>query len=318
MSLDRSNDIVRTLAYRPPYHWPALARYLALRAIPGVERVGDDGYRRTISVDGTTGVVAVAHAAEENSLTVRLRLSGPVELIRVVERLHRQFDLGADPEVIADHLGSDPKLPPAVAGLPGLRVAGAWDGFELAVRAILGQQVSVKGATTMAGRLVAAFGAPIATGEAGLDFLFPTPATLAETDLTAIGLTRARSRTINALAAAVASGTLTFSGTGSLDETIAALMKLPGIGEWTAHYIAMRCFGEPDAFPATDLGLLKAYGGGAPVSPTVLRSAAEAWRPWRAYAAMYLWCAGAAAAALPEQARTPAPVSEKSEERKAP
>jgi 3-methyladenine DNA glycosylase/8-oxoguanine DNA glycosylase len=182
-----------------------------------------------------------------------------------------------------------------VAALPGLRIPGAWDGFELAVRAILGQQVSVKAATTLAGRLAAAYGEPlridpIVDGSAGLRIVFPQPAILARADLTNVGIPRARAAAINALAEAVASGALVLDASRGLEASVRALSALPGIGEWTAQYVAMRALREPDAFPATDLGLRRALGDGSRlVAAAELLQAAEAWRPWRAYAAVYLW-----------------------------
>lgn len=209
----------------------------------------------------------------------------------MVERARRIFDLGADPLAIDERLAASPVLTRAVAATPGLRVPGVWDSFELAVRAILGQQITVQGATTLSGRLVRRFGTPVSLGDdPALTHLFPSPAVLAHADLTTIGLPRARAEAIRGLAAAVAAGELVLDAPQGLDEAMPRLRALPGIGEWSAHYIAMRALREPDAFPATDLGLRRAVAGdGAPVSDVVLRRMAEAWRPWRAYAAMYLW-----------------------------
>jgi AraC family transcriptional regulator of adaptative response / DNA-3-methyladenine glycosylase II len=170
-------------------------------------------------------------------------------------------------------------------------VPGAWDGFEVAVRAILGQQVSVKGATTLSGRLAAAYGQPIETTEPHLTHLFPTPQQLSEADLTGLGLTGQRIAAIQALARTVRDGELLFGTAASLDDLIAQLIQLPGIGDWTAHYIAMRAFGEPDAFPAGDLVLRKVVGGGTAVTAKAVQQMAEVWRPWRAYAAIQLWAA---------------------------
>jgi AraC family transcriptional regulator of adaptative response / DNA-3-methyladenine glycosylase II len=185
---------------------------------------------------------------------------------------------------------------------PGLRIPGAWDGFELAVRAILGQQVSVRGATTLAGRLAAKFGAPLAeTSEAGLTHLFPSAAVLATADVASIGLPRARAEAIRALARAVADGELAIDAGLELDALIEKLCEIPGIGPWTAHYVAMRACGETDAFPAGDLVLRRAYGGAR--SEAALLAASEAWRPWRAYAALQLWAAAAAVPRSPSRPR---------------
>jgi AraC family transcriptional regulator of adaptative response / DNA-3-methyladenine glycosylase II len=202
------------------------------------------------------------------------------------------FDLGADPREIGLRLSADPQLRPLVRALPGIRVPGAWDGFELAVRAVLGQQVSVRGATTMAGRLAREFGEPIGVAEAesGLSRLFPTPDVLGDADLTTIGLTRARAAAVAGLARAVRERRLVFDPAGNPDETVASLVRIAGIGPWTAQYVAMRALGEPDAFPDGDLGLRRAATtGGPPLSARNLVTRAERWRPWRAYAAMLLW-----------------------------
>jgi AraC family transcriptional regulator of adaptative response / DNA-3-methyladenine glycosylase II len=293
-----STGLTLRLAYRPPYHWDMLMRFLAPRATPGVEVVSGCRYRRTISIERAHGVVEVKPVPGKHHLIARIHLSRSIWLTPLVERLRRLFDLGAEPAEIERHLRRDPLLAPTVAALPGLRVPGAWDGFELAVRAVLGQQVSVKGATTLAARLVERFGAPLppwnGCADETLRRLFPTPERLADADVAAIGLPRSRANTITALAAAIAAGDLDPDGSHGLEETIDSLCGVPGIGPWTAHYIAMRALGEPDAFPASDLGLLRAASPtGEALTPAKLAERAEAWRPWRAYAALYLWMSGA-------------------------
>lgn len=258
------------LGYRPPYDWDSLAAFLAARAIPGVETVTPEEYRRTIYIDGRPGAIAVRPAAK-NYLELRIHYSDPAPLFRIVERVRKIFDVGADPGEVASHLKRDPRLKPMVRAYPGLRVPGCWDGFELAVRAILGQQVSVKGASTLAGRVAASFGSLVDGG-----FLFPAPEILAEADLAPVGLTRQRAQSIRGLAAAVASGNIPFDGSLAPEDFERTITQISGIGPWTAQYIAMR-LGEPDAFPGGDLYL-------RPVAHQ-----AEAWRPWRAYAAMYFW-----------------------------
>jgi AraC family transcriptional regulator, regulatory protein of adaptative response / DNA-3-methyladenine glycosylase II len=258
------------LGYRPPYDWPSLAAFLAARAIPGVESVTPGEYRRTIFVDGRPGSIAV-RPAEKNHLELRIRYADPTPLFRIVERVRRIFDLGADPGEVASHLKQDARLNPIVRAYPGLRVPGCWDGFEMSVRAILGQQVSVKGASTLAGRVAAAYGSPFDDG-----FLFPTADALAEADFAPVGLTRQRAQSIRGLAAAVALGNVSFDGSLPPEEFERAITQISGIGPWTAQYIAMR-LGEPDAFPGGDLYL------------RAVAHEAEAWRPWRAYAAMYFW-----------------------------
>jgi AraC family transcriptional regulator of adaptative response / DNA-3-methyladenine glycosylase II len=258
------------LAYRPPYDWDSLLGFLAPRAIPGVEAVTADEYRRTIYLDGRPGAISVRPAGR-NSLELRIRYPHPAPLFRIVERVRKIFDAGADPREIAARLKRDSRLRPLVRRFAGLRVPGCWDGFEVSVRTILGQQVSVKAASTLAGRVAAAFGQPFEGG-----FLFPGPQSLAEADLAPLGVTRQRAQSIRGLARAAALGKIPFDASLAPEEFERVITEIPGIGSWTAQYIAMR-LGEPDAFPAGDLYL-------RPVARD-----AEAWRPWRAYAAMYLW-----------------------------
>lgn len=283
------------LPFRPPYDWAALVAFLTPRAIPGVEEVAPTAYRRTFAVDGVHGTVEVRPLPGADRLVATVHApAGPIPP-GVLARLRKLFDLDADVAAITRHLGQAPELAPLVAARPGLRVPGAWDAFELAVRAILGQQVSVAAATTLAGRLVAAYGMPLPADARMPDDsaprrLFPRPDVLAGADLTPLGLPGARARAISGLAAAVADdGRLLHAG-DDLDATIARLCRLPGIGPWTAHYIAMRALRAADAFPASDLGLIRALAtaAGRP-TPAALARRAEAWRPWRAYAAMHLW-----------------------------
>ena len=281
------------LPYRPPLDWSALHGFLALRATPGVELVDERGYRRTLRAGDTAGTLSVSPDPSGHSLRLELRISALGDLQAVVARVRRVFDLDADPLSIGRQLARSPELAARVRARPGLRVPGAWDGFELAVRAVLGQQVSVRGATTLAGRLVGRFGEALpAPTEAGLTHLFPEPAALADADVAAIGLPGARAATIRALARAVADGKLALDGGLELPELVERLCEVPGIGPWTAHYVAMRACGETDAFPAGDLGLRRAFGNRrGPASERALLAASEAWRPFRAYAALHLWTA---------------------------
>jgi AraC family transcriptional regulator of adaptative response / DNA-3-methyladenine glycosylase II len=281
----QENEYGFLLRFRPPFHWQGLLAFLAPRATPGIELVEGGAYRRVISLDGHIGFMEVRLDAPQDALALRIRFSEPRLLFLVVERVRRMFDLAADPGEIASHLSPDALLAPRLAANPGLRVPGCWDGFELAVRAILGQQVTVKGATTLAGRLVRAFGTPVVIGR-GLTHLFPTPEKLAGSNLACIGLPRARAQTIRLLARAVSEGRITFSGIVDVEDFRARFRTLPGIGDWTAQYVAMRALGEPDAFPSADLGLLRAA---SLKDARELEARAQAWRPWRAYAAMYLW-----------------------------
>jgi AraC family transcriptional regulator of adaptative response / DNA-3-methyladenine glycosylase II len=279
------------LGYRPPFAWKPLVDFLRLRAIPGVEAVEDDVYRRSIEVDGESGWIEVTPAAAGPHLNVRMQLPATARLAQVIDGIRRVFDLTADPVRIAEDLGSDPTLKGAVRKVPGLRVPGAWDPFEVTVRAVLGQQISVKAATTIAGRIARTFGNALEDESvAGITHVFPKPAALREADLRAVGLTAARSQAVRNVAAAACDGRLPRDGSLGLEAAVESLTRIGGIGTWTAQYIAMRGFGEPDAFPEGDLGLRRALSnGGDPVSNAELKRMAERWRPWRAYAAMHLW-----------------------------
>jgi AraC family transcriptional regulator of adaptative response / DNA-3-methyladenine glycosylase II len=262
------DEIEVRLPYRPPFDWPGLLAFLRYRAIPGVESVTEDQYARTISIDGVQGVIRVRHGQDA------LRLFVPRAFIRslktVGDRVRRLFDLFADPDTIASHFESDPEMAALIARWPGVRVPGAWDTFELAVRAIVGQQVSVAGARTLVGRIAAQYGTPFETGDPSLTTIFPEPDRLLRARFG--GMPASRVATIRAIAAE------------NID-TLEELTTVRGIGPWTASYIAMRR-GDPDAFPAGDLVLRKALGG---LTERALLARAEAWRPWRAYAAILLW-----------------------------
>jgi AraC family transcriptional regulator, regulatory protein of adaptative response / DNA-3-methyladenine glycosylase II len=289
------------LPYRPPLDWAAMSVFFKLRATPGVEAVDDDCYRRTIRLNSVAGVIELRRVANEAYLLMHVWLPSYECVMRVAERARRIFDLGADPLQIAEHLRRCPALADALAAAPGLRVPGAWDGFELAVLAVLGLQRSVEGATTLAGRLAQAFGAPLPGYEnLALTHLFPQPEVLAEVDLRVIGITEARANTIRALSSSVARGELELDASQGLDEAISRLRAIPGIDDWTANYIAMRALGETDAFPSDDLGLRRALstrkGGKRLVPVRELTKIADEWRPWRAYAAMHLWASLAGAA----------------------
>ncbi len=281
------------LRYRPPYDWDAMLAFLAARAVPGLELVEDGTYARVIDLDGALGAVRVSKAPGADALVAAVRFPRLSALPTIIARLRRVFDLTADPQAINAHLSQDPALAALVAARPGLRAPGGWDGFELALRAILGQQVSVGAAIALAGKLVAAHGEPAplsATGDARLTHAFPRPSVLAEADIR-IGMPGARARSISALAAAVAADPNLLGLNRSLEDAVARLKSLPGVGEWTAQYIALRGMREPDAFPPADVGLMRAMAGPDGVRPTAteLLARAEAWRPWRAYAAQHLW-----------------------------
>lgn len=278
------------LRYKPPYDWPAMLTFLEQRAIPGVERVAAGVYSRTIALDGVQGRISVQPAAG-HALRASIRIPKLATLPNIIARLRRQFDLAADPLSIAAHLASDPKLAPLLKRRPGLRVPGTWDGFELAIRAVLGQQITVAAAIRLAGRLVAEYGQPLADPDGDLTHLFPTPESLAAADLASLGMPRSRAATLSRVAAAAQADPDLFGARCDLEEAIARLTSIRGVGEWTAQYIALRQLREPDAFPAADVGLMRALTDANGQRPSALQllARAEPWRPWRAYAAQHLW-----------------------------
>ncbi|KRE96777.1 DNA methylase [Frateuria sp. Soil773] len=299
--------LVLRLGYRPPYDFEALLAFLRGRALPGVEQVDEHGYARVFGPADAPGWLRLGAWPGQHALKLELHCPQPARMLGVVTALRRMFDLDADPQVIADALGASRTLKPMLRRRPGLRLPGGWDGFEIAVRAVLGQQVSVAAARTLATRIVHRYGealpAPVAPG---LERLFPTPAALAEADLREAGVTTARAATIRGIAQALLDGRVDFRADRPLDEFVARWVALPGIGEWTAHYMAMRALSHPDAFPAADLILRRAAaGGGEALSTRALETMAEAWRPWRAYAVMHLWRSTA------DNAATIAPSTEK-------
>ncbi|HXQ46120.1 MAG TPA: AlkA N-terminal domain-containing protein [Caulobacteraceae bacterium] len=288
------------LAYRPPYDWPAMLAFLSARAIPGVEMVRDGVYARAIAIGDDRGALSVQPAPDAR-LSVAIAFPKLAALPVIIARVRCVFDLAADPVTIGDHLAEDPALAPLVAARPGLRAPGAWDCFELAVRAVLGQQITVAAAIGLAGRLAREHGETLNAGLPGfpeLTHVFPSAARLAGVDLADLPMPRARSKALEALASAAAGDPGLFSPRGELNDAIERLRALPGVGEWTAQYIAMRQLREPDAFPAADIGLMRAMADadGARPSAAALLARAERWRPWRAYAAQHLWSADAAAA----------------------
>lgn len=286
------DEVTLALAYRPPYDWDHLCRFLALRATPGVERVQEQSYARLIRTEGGHADIQVQPVAGKDALRLRVRGAPPAALFQIATAARRVFDLSADPALVAAGLQSDPLLRPLVRRRPGIRIPGTWDAFECAVRAVLGQQVTVAAARTLAGRLVGRTGEPVSPAIPGLDRLFPTPDVLATANLDGLGLTGARVAALKSLARAVTEGRVDFDRPP--EEVVAALVRLPGIGEWTAQYIALRALGEPDAFLGADLVVRRmAAAEGAPLTARELDRRAAAWRPWRGYAVMHLWCAAA-------------------------
>ena len=295
-------EIDLRLRYQPPYDWPAMLEFLRLRAILGIERVVGSCYSRTIQLDGRQGIVSV-RPGDDHALRATIRFPRLAALPGIIARLRRVFDLVADPVPISAHLAKDPALAPLVAARPGLRVPGAWDGFELAIRAVLGQQGSVAAAIRLAGRLVAAHGEPLAEPDRELTHVFPRPEVLARADLTALGMPSSRAATLSAVAATVVADPDVLCASRGIDEAIPRLRSIPGVDEWTAHYIALRQLREPDAFPAADAGLLRALAHleGRRRSSRELAARADRWRPWRAYAAQHLWASLRAATPQPQR-----------------
>ena len=285
------DSLVLRLGYRPPYDFAALLDFLRGRALPGLEAIDAHSYARAFGGADAPGWLRVTAWGEgEHALKLELHAAKPADLLGLVAKLRRLFDLDADPHAIAATLGADPALRAMLKRRPGLRLPGAWDGFELAVRAVLGQQVSVAAARTLATRFLQRHGValPEPIGP-GLSVLFPSAESIAQADLDGLGITGARIATIRAIAAGLSAGRIDFHAERTLDEFVARWVELPGIGAWTAHYIALRARSHPDAFPAEDLILRRTLVPGTTLSARQLTSHAEAWRPWRGYAVMHLW-----------------------------
>jgi DNA-3-methyladenine glycosylase II len=299
-----TNSATLELPFRAPYDWPRMLRFFAGRATPGVETVEDGAWRRAIDFEGASGTLSVRRHARRRCLVVEVEGAVSAHATALAAPLARMFDVEADPAAVAAHFAGDPWLAPLIAAAPGLRVPGAWSGFELVVRAIVGQQVSVKAATTIVGRLVQRVGKPIdGHPHASTAWRFPTPAALAAADLAGIGMPGKRVAALQGFAAAVASGAVAIErryngkigieaeSSGHLDDMRAGLLALPGIGPWTVEYVAMRAWRDANAWPATDLVLMQSIAARDPAlaRATQQRARSDAWRPWRAYAAMHLW-----------------------------
>jgi AraC family transcriptional regulator, regulatory protein of adaptative response / DNA-3-methyladenine glycosylase II len=279
------------LSYRPPYDWTSLLAFLGDRALTGIEHVADNSYARTVQLGKATGWIRVTQSAKKHALMVEFTHSLTPALPALLRRVRALFDLDARPDVIAKHLRKDERLRSAVKANPGLRVPGAFDGFEMGLRAILGQQVTVKAATTIAGRFVEAFGEPIVTPFPELRRLTPWAARIAAAtihDIARHGIVAARAKSLIVLAAAQESGGLCLGGGAHHrpDDSIEQLVRLPGIGPWTAHYIAMRALRWPDAFPKEDIAVRNNLGG---VTAKEAEALSQRWRPWRSYAVMHVW-----------------------------
>ncbi|NUS38342.1 MAG: DNA-3-methyladenine glycosylase 2 family protein [Lysobacter sp.] len=291
----QGDTLTLRLAYRPPYDFAAMLQFLHTRALPGVELVEDGAYARVIAPlgeGGPPGWLRVSRwPGDDHALQLQVHGAAPSRLLDIVGRVRRMFDLDAEPRTIAAALSVHPRLRTLLRRRPGLRLPSGWDGFEIAVRAIIGQQVSVAAARTVSVRVAQRFGQPLTAPAApALAHLFPTPHALADADLASVGLTKARAQTIRTVARAVLDGDVDFRAECTLDEFVARWTALPGIGAWTAHYVALRALAHPDAFPAGDLVLQRALpGDGTRLSEKALLAQAEAWRPWRAYSVIHLW-----------------------------
>lgn len=289
---DTGDDVTLNLRYRPPFDWDGLLTFLGDRAIPGVEDISEGVYRRSFRMNRKAATLKARHNPENRTVAVTLKGTRPADLPDVIKRVRRLFDLDADPMSISADLGRDRDLEKLVRQMPGQRIPGAFDGFEIGVRAIIGQQVSVKSARSVAARLAATHGQdlPPELVCGSVTKLFPTPEDFLSVPVEQFGLPKARARTILALADAVEHGVLDLSSNAGSAETQAALVALPGIGPWTASYVALRVLDDPDAFPEADLALLKvASDKWGYENPRELLQRAESWRPWRGYAALHLW-----------------------------
>ncbi|HEY3989482.1 MAG TPA: AlkA N-terminal domain-containing protein [Acidobacteriaceae bacterium] len=297
--------LILRLSYRLPFDWNALLGFFTPRAIPGVEEVREGIYRRVVRVDDHVALIAVSHLPARNALEVQIACDHVPALPIIASRLRRVFDLDADTEAIAAHLSRDRALAPIVLRQPGLRTPGGWDPFEVAVRAILGQQISVAAARGLAAKLAALTTKPLALGDGALTHAFPTAQQIAAADLSALGMPAARRAALTSLARAAVERPEIFEAANTLEESIARLRSIPGIGEWTAQYIALRGLHHPDAFPASDIGILRNAEQlfGTPLSPAQLLARSEEWRPWRGYAAQHLWSASSVSLTLPQKPR---------------
>lgn len=289
--VDGADTLTLQLAYRPPYDWKGVLAFLKMRELKRVEWVGDDFYARTVQLGNKKGWIKVTQSEKKNALLLELSHGLTTVLPALLNRVRDLFDLNARPDVIAKQLRKDKRLAPMIKANPGQRVPGAFNGFELGLRAILGQQVTVKAATTLACRFAEQFGEPIQTPFPELDRLTPNPARVARAsidDVARLGVVSARAKSIIALARAHASGELSLDGGvhHNPDETIARLAELPGVGQWTAHYMAMRALRWPDAFPKEDIAVRNNLGG---VTAKQAEELSQAWRPWRSYAVLHIW-----------------------------
>jgi AraC family transcriptional regulator of adaptative response / DNA-3-methyladenine glycosylase II len=296
-STQRESAKAARLSYTAPLDWPRLLRFLSARSVKGVESVHEDAYLRTVRIGDHVGWIRVCDVPDEQALAVEIATALVPVLEQLRARLAHLFDLRARPDIIAAHFARDPILGHAVEQRPGLRVPGAFDGFELAVRAILGQQITVKAATTIAGRFAGAFGEAIETPHVALTHVSPTAKRVAAAtvdEIASLGIIQTRARSILAIATEMESGRLVLEPGAHPDAVLAQLVALPGIGPWTAHYIAMRALRWADAWPTGDIALRNALGR---VTAKRADELSQPWRPWRSYATLHLWCEASEGAA---------------------
>ena len=288
----QNSETIIDLPYEPGFDWPSMLSFIAPRVIPGVESIQDNHYQRTFRLNDSRGWFKVTDSPQRNSLHLKVYFEEGRQSPEQIERRVRSiFDLDTDMGPILQRLSKDPLLSPAVSAHSGIRLPGAWDPFEFTVRAILGQQISVKAATTLAGRVAALCG-PECGGEypEALMTFFPTAKEITQADLSGIGITSKRQATIRGLASNIVTEKISLSAEQGLKAFVDSMCELPGIGPWTAHYVAMRALKMADAFPDSDLGVRKALqeNGKMPTAKQAIERA-ETWRPWRAYATLFLW-----------------------------
>jgi AraC family transcriptional regulator of adaptative response / DNA-3-methyladenine glycosylase II len=303
---DASDEVALKLSYRPPYDWAYVCEFLAARAIPEIEKVEAGRYARVVSTPHGPAVIQVRQIACEDALELRVSGANKAALLQLSTTARRVFDLAADPFSMLSAFKRNSRLQPLISRRPGLRIPGVWDPFECAVRAIVGQQVSLAAGVTFLRRLAERAANRIATPVPGLSLLFPTPDQLRSADLSGLGLTNSRIATIKELADAVCDQRIDFAGAS--DDVVHALTDVRGIGPWTAQYVALRALGEPDAFPSADLVLRRmASNGHETLSPAALERMSHDWRPWRSYAAIHLWCEATRRSCLPGSSERPPP-----------
>jgi AraC family transcriptional regulator of adaptative response / DNA-3-methyladenine glycosylase II len=278
------------LSYQAPYDFAALLAFFSRRAIPGIEFVDATSYTRRFAIGHSAATLRLTQVPHRSALALKIDGAAAAQRRSIAARVRRMFDTDADLAAINTQLRRDARLRACVRANPGQRLPGGWDGFEIAVRAVLGQQISVAAARTFAVRLVERFGTPAVLPDGGKVHLFPEPSRIADADLTRIGLPRARASALRGIARAVCDGVVGFDRRQPLADFVASWVELPGIGDWTAHYMAMRALSHRDAFPAADLVLRRAVMPDRSLAPLKdLRAMAENWRPWRAYAVLHLW-----------------------------